>query len=105
MLQCAGQSSRFIFVLAGDMEETQRLDEEISTLCQQLYGYGVPYVVVKSTSDWPLENLPPHIRVTLQPLTHEVQSIEGFVSQCFRKVRETVSFLCVVCTCVCVYTK
>ena len=96
MLLYAGQSSHFVFVLAGDIEEMQRLDDEISALCQQLSGYGVPYVVVKSTSDWPLENLPPHIRCTLPSLTQEVQSIEQFVSQCFRKVRDCQLFVCCV---------
>ena len=101
----AGQSFYFVFVLAGDMEETERLDQQVDALCQQLRQHRVPYVVIKSTSDLPVVDLPPHIRDTLPTFPTEVTSQSYYVSQCFKKVRITVFSVCVcVCVCLCVCT-
>ncbi|XP_076471003.1 uncharacterized protein LOC143300940 [Babylonia areolata] len=77
-------SSKFVFIVAADMEETDRLDDQVSTLCEALKAQGIGYVVVRSTSQQPLVCLPQSLLERLPQLAEDFRSVQTFVWKSYK---------------------
>lgn len=80
-----GLSSRFVFVVAADIDEPKRLDLQVKAFCQALEVYGMGYVVVRSTSQQPLVALPPSVIENLPPLSDDFKEVQRFVWSCYKR--------------------